>query len=570
MAKFYPTFTRDFHGSEGERLVYQSLERLGDEYVVFHSYRWLGGYGQRRSEGEADFIILHPKKGILVIEVKAGGISYRDGQWWQTNRSSGKEKRIDPLGQAAESQYRLQHLIRTKFSAPYPLIGRAAWFPSVVVPQSMLLPAEANVAIVLDETGLDDAAKALDRAYTYWAKNIGHSSGDCSGKRFSALISLLMPELRLVPTISCEARENESVIVQLTDRQSSILHFLSEQPTAAIHGPAGTGKTLLAVEKAKMLAAEGEKVLYLCFNEFLLEYLRSKEYSDLITFHNLRTLAEELAPDEHIPVEKIVAFLEQYLEDGFADDSWQYPNIVVDEGQDIPDLILEHLSFLAELNEGIFYAFYDRNQYIMNKNYPKWLDKKAECRLVLHKNCRNTSEIAATVSNLIGIKRNSYINDVHGMKPEALLCKGKEDLRLSVAKFVKDMLAQNLKAEDIVILTVRSTQNSLLHDVKEIGKLRLATEPQSGEICFTSVRKFKGLEAKAVLIIDMPLSKLSDPLWQRLFYVGATRARACLKVIFIDDVGEDRYGQILSQLAGNQEKTEAEDLFSYLSLEKEK
>ncbi len=60
----------------------------------------------------------------------------------------------------------------------------------------------------------------------------------------------------------------------MTNQQSAILEFLGEQPTAAIHGPAGTGKTLLAVEKARSLSRSGHNTLYLCLNEFLLESLR--------------------------------------------------------------------------------------------------------------------------------------------------------------------------------------------------------------------------------------------------------------------------------------------------------
>lgn len=72
MARFYPTIDKNFHGSDGEQLVYDALRRwLSDNYTVFHSFEWLGSERQRRSEGEADFVILHPALGILVIEVKA-------------------------------------------------------------------------------------------------------------------------------------------------------------------------------------------------------------------------------------------------------------------------------------------------------------------------------------------------------------------------------------------------------------------------------------------------------------------------------------------------------------------
>lgn len=68
MARFYPTIDDDFHGSDGEIQVYQALQQLSDGYVVFHSFRWLGESGQYRSEGEGDFIIFHPTKGILSMK----------------------------------------------------------------------------------------------------------------------------------------------------------------------------------------------------------------------------------------------------------------------------------------------------------------------------------------------------------------------------------------------------------------------------------------------------------------------------------------------------------------------
>lgn len=98
MAHFYPTIVNDFHGSDGEALVYKALCRLNDEYTVFHLYR-----GKWRSEGEGDFIVIHPRKGILSIEVKSGSIAYRDGQWIQMNRRTGVEKRIDPLAGCGKS-----------------------------------------------------------------------------------------------------------------------------------------------------------------------------------------------------------------------------------------------------------------------------------------------------------------------------------------------------------------------------------------------------------------------------------------------------------------------------------
>ena len=51
MAIFYPSRVTDFHGSEGEKLVYEALHRLSNDYMGCYSFRWLGTITQRRSEG---------------------------------------------------------------------------------------------------------------------------------------------------------------------------------------------------------------------------------------------------------------------------------------------------------------------------------------------------------------------------------------------------------------------------------------------------------------------------------------------------------------------------------------
>lgn len=80
MAKIIPEKVIDFNSSYGEKQVFESLKKLPDEYVVFYSVAWKQIERRRNSirYGESDFTIFHPKKGIIVIEVKSGGISYRD------------------------------------------------------------------------------------------------------------------------------------------------------------------------------------------------------------------------------------------------------------------------------------------------------------------------------------------------------------------------------------------------------------------------------------------------------------------------------------------------------------
>lgn len=546
MAKFYPTIINSFHSSEGECLVYEALSKLNNEYVVFHSYRWLGEINQRRSEGEADFVVLHPQKGILSIEVKAGSIAYNNGNWIQTNRHTKESKIIDPVGQAAESQYRIQNYLRRHINGQIPVVGRAVWFPSVSIHDKITLPLEVNRDIIFDVGSLDNPAKDLDKAFSYWKLNLGVRGTELCIHDFKNIIKLLMPSFKIVESVASRAFESKRSYIQMTRQQASILNFLQEQPTAVIHGPAGTGKTMLAIEKANMLASKGETVLYLCFNEFLVSYLKEHYKDTGIIFHNIRSLAEELMPHVECSISEIIPRFTEYFQNEYDDCLWSYNNVVIDEGQDIPESILEHISILTDMLNGHYYVFYDKNQYIMMHKSTHWLDTYGDCRLVLYKNCRNTAEIARTIGTTVeNIKKDVYINDLSGLIPKGSFYKTPKELIAVVSDFVTRMLQDKLKVEDVVILTIDSVKNSMLQNNMHIGSIPISTTPKKGHILFTSVRKFKGLEAKAILLIDIYVDKIDDELHKRLIYVGCSRASTYLQMAFYDNVEISEYKNII-------------------------
>ena len=546
MAKFYPTIINSFHSSEGERLVYEAFSKLNNEYVIFHSYHWLGEINQRRSEGEADFVVLHPKKGILSIEVKAGGISYCNGNWVQTNRYTKENKIIDPLGQAAESQFRIQNYLRKHYHGPMPVIGRAVWFPSVSIHDKITLPLEVNRDIIFDVGSLINPSEDLDKAFLFWKENLGFRQTELCMHDFKDVIKLLMPNFRIAESVASTAFESKRSYILMNRQQASILYFLQEQPTAVIHGPAGTGKTMLAIEKANMLASKGEKVLYLCFNEFLVSYLKEHYKDTGIIFHNIRSLAEELMPHVECSISEIIPRFTEYFQNEYDDCLWSYNNVVIDEGQDIPESILEHISILTDMLNGHYYVFYDKNQYIMMHKSTHWLDTFGDCRLVLYKNCRNTAEIARTIGTTVeNIKKDVYINDLSGIIPKGSFYKTPKELIAVVSDFVTRMLQDKLKVEDVVILTIDSVKNSMLQNNMHIGSIPISTTPKKGHILFTSVRKFKGLEAKAILLIDIYVDKLDDELHKRLIYVGCSRASTYLQMAFYDNVEISEYENII-------------------------
>ena len=84
MARMLPDVDPSQIQHTSEEPVYVALRhQLGDDYVVLHSYPWLRPWrGEALVEGEADFVVLHPSRGLLVLEVKGGETIQHDGYRW--------------------------------------------------------------------------------------------------------------------------------------------------------------------------------------------------------------------------------------------------------------------------------------------------------------------------------------------------------------------------------------------------------------------------------------------------------------------------------------------------------
>ena len=85
MAVMYPrTLLEDDLKSRAEGKVFDALEkRLGDGWEVFHSVGWVSRDKEKGSDdGEIDFVIAHPERGVLCLEVKGGGIECKHGEWF--------------------------------------------------------------------------------------------------------------------------------------------------------------------------------------------------------------------------------------------------------------------------------------------------------------------------------------------------------------------------------------------------------------------------------------------------------------------------------------------------------
>ena len=100
--------------SSAERRLYEGfLEQLDDAYTVYHSVDWVLA---RNEQGEADFVVVHPEDGLLVLEAKGGSLAYDPStrRWTQHGRSGKHDLVEDPFHQARDEMHSLVRILEAQ------------------------------------------------------------------------------------------------------------------------------------------------------------------------------------------------------------------------------------------------------------------------------------------------------------------------------------------------------------------------------------------------------------------------------------------------------------------------
>ena len=353
MAKIYPNIVDDFHGSYGEFQIFESLKQLSEDWYIFHSLNWKDrSKNGRITWGEADFVIFNKMYGILVVEVKSGGISFKEGKWYQTRIDNNEVNEMkNPFNQANRSKYKL--IDEIDFKLPYGdkcFIDKAVWFPSITSYDlsQIDLPMEFDKRLILTSDSLNSPLNSILSVFNYYNSTRFTMLTDDSKK---AVLNILQPSFNLIPSASNIKNETDYVFYQLTNEQKKVLDFVENQKTIAIQGSAGTGKTFIAVEQAKRLSESG-RVLFLCFNKFLYLHLNDKCKIEGADYYNLHTFLAKYSSDDLLTDEKCLKALKKI---NFVE--LEYSAIIIDEAQDINDKIINYLYEVSKNNDYKFVIF---------------------------------------------------------------------------------------------------------------------------------------------------------------------------------------------------------------------
>ncbi|MGD9712590.1 MAG: NERD domain-containing protein [Thermomicrobiales bacterium] len=546
MARMYPETPLSPIESGAERRLFELLRtELPDRYAVLHSVKWLRRKPHRDFDGEADFLILHPDYGGLILEVKGGEILREplSTRWYSRNRHGALNQISNPFDQAKGAMYDLQEIFRLAHPELQlaDSIKRAVAFPDVALRNRDLGP-DAPRWLILDSADLQTLETSLLRA---WKPSTNAAIGP---EGVAAAVQLLSPALELRrPGLGAEIAEEREAFIRLTNDQMRLLDFVAGHRRVAIRGVAGSGKTILALEVARRLAMQGYRVLYTCFNEALAGWARDALYRQLegkaegVAVTHYHELAEDFArrsgvtlPGEAEREADAATYynetLPQLLSDAVDALPDRFDAIIVDEGQDFADIWWLSLeSLLSDPDDGVFYLFYDPDQTVYTGRSTSALPLP-EPHFQLAHNCRSTQNIHNLAFRYSAAEEAATCLGPAGRPPEIVPAdEGREldALRKVLHRLVHD---EGVRLEHMIVITPRSQQRSVLTEGARLGNFTLSWgECGPNQVRATSIAKFKGLESDVVILVELDQAYYQTR--SALIHVAITRARHHVVVI---------------------------------------
>jgi hypothetical protein len=528
MAKMLPTECAKTTESKAELTFFHALrQKLDDDWTIFHSFGLLDKNRHGKLiDAEIDFLLFHPRLGILVIEVKGGQIAFKDGVWTQNGWLLEKS----PAKQALNNKYAVLRYLKNSLRKDFIAINfaHAVSFPDCG--EILDIPPDCD-GICITGNDIPYLDKTIEKIILDFSKEIIPPDKTLA----ELILKKLSPAFDYGITVTDKINLSESKIFRLTEQQCELLNFISAHKKALIRGCAGSGKTVLALKKARELASSGKKVLLLAYNSMLCEKLQAST-SDMnnifaTTFHDLcivhlQANGLDLSPqrnDDKIWTETIPDKFLNLLDKSPI----EFDAVVVDEAQDFRENYWDSVTKLVK-KDGYFYIFFDPDQNLFNKklSLPKFGDA-----FVLDKNCRNTNEIFKTLkpycTGNVRISEDapagipvSEIHETDDLKRRKIL-----------SDIIATLLHEGLFERQIVILGGHSMRKTCIGQNPTLGKISITENgvAEIGEIPYFTYMKFKGCEADAVILLDV---SENDIRWNKeALCTAISRAKYVLHII---------------------------------------
>lgn len=532
----------------GEKSLYRALAESAEteEWIVLHSVGIANHV--KNPEGEADFVVIAPYLGVLVIEVKSHDYIHFDAGMWRLGNH--KPDSRGPIKQANEAKHSIRKFLQRKQIELRSLpILSAAWFTGVRARTTLPTSSEWHDWQILDSEDLkQDPVAALRRTFHAGTAHLdavfnGFSYGgvgpdDVTAKRIA---TALRPNFEVGVVAGDIRNAREQDLVRFVEEQYSALDSMAENRAVLFTGAAGTGKTLLAMEAARRELAKGHRGRLICFNNLLGKRLTADmpHNSELIvgTFHS-QLIALSASPVPQKPdadfwrTELPERALEALIDEG---DRAQVDFLIVDEVQDLvtePYLDVLDLMVKGGLAGGRILLFGDfERQAIYDDGHGRELlysriPHIPSSKLVM--NCRNVPRIGYSVNMFSGLKPGyqHFRRQDDGFNPVWFKYRRGEDQTQRLRDAIQAIRDEKFDLNEIVVLSplaeksvAASTSDPWLRQILKHADGRV---PKRGELQYATIHAFKGLDAPAIIVTDLDRGCVPD--FESVLYVGLTRA----------------------------------------------
>ena len=574
--------------TSGERRLAERLEqKLDDDYLLWYDVPM----GPRNTH--PDFCIMHPRRGILVLEVKDWRLStilQADKQNWEILGDSGPKTVINPLEQARQYAHQVVKALERDeqlVQADGPHAGKLAfpWSYGVVftnITRKQFDAAELHHAIephrVVCQDEMLEAVGAEELQSRLWDMFPFGMRGAISLPQLDRVRWIMFPQVRvqtqnvLFDDAALDA-ELPSVMRVMDLQQEQLARSLGDGHRV-IHGVAGSGKTMILGYRAEYLAkastASSKPILILCFNEplgvTLDSVMRSKGLHGKVHARHFHKWCRDqlVAFGQAIPPQGPQMFDEMVNNVIRAVDrnqipSGQYQAVLIDEGHDFKPEWLKLVTQIVDPTTNSLLVLYDDAQSIYERSRKKNFSFKsvgiqaAGRTTILKINYRNTRQILQIASLVAADLLTADDKDDDGiplLKPISCGRDGQAPIIIKLPSLreeafaIADQLSTAHKEGhawgDMAILCADWQTMDTCADALHQRRLPFSVRKRAGDynpsanaIQIMTMKVSKGLEFPVVALPGvghMPATGEDEQEAARVFYVAATRATQTLVI----------------------------------------
>jgi hypothetical protein len=564
----------------GERRFAERLEQKLDE-----SYRIWYDVPIASMSAYPDFVILHPLRGLLVLEVKdwkPGTILRADLGEWQIHGSIGPKKVINPLEQAR--RYTLDIITALERDPQlvhpqgHPHQGKLGfpWTFGVVFPfmtRKQFTDGQLENAIdpsrVICSDEMTESTDPEQFQERLWQMFRFQFKEKLTLPQIDRIRWILFPEVR-VPTQQQELFTEESDLPDLMavmDAQQEQLARSLGDGHRVIHGVAGSGKTMILGYRAEYLArASAKPVLVLCFSEPLAKRLKSwmeaKGLSEKVSVRHFHGWCSDQITTYHQPrpTEKGKAFfpaLVQRVIDSVERGQIpgnQYSAVLIDEGHDFEPGWFKLVVQMVSPETNHLLVLYDDAQSIFKRSSNRGFSFKsvgvqAQGRTTIlkinYRNTRQVLELAASIARDILDPKTTDDDGVplirpiscgrEGPPPQLIKLPSLKDEAAEIIRRMMQAHQQGVAWQDMAIVYRSWAVGELCVGALARAKVpyqwqqrdKKRYSPTADAVTVLTMHASKGLEYPFVAIPGVGLLSSEEAELEqeaRLFYIAATRA----------------------------------------------